>query len=330
MTGYSSRARIPLTGVFSGSLPGSWGRLLTDRIIQRNGGSPREYGPLERLSLVGSTGAGALSYKPDMRSEEKAELTDLNRISDACRQVLRQDGTDPDCLQELFGLGGSSGGSRPKILASVNGEDWIIKFPSLRDPPDIGEEEYAYSICARRWGIEVPETRPFPSGKCGGFFGVRRFDRERAPDGTVRRIHSVTVSGLLETSHRLPCLDYDTLMRLVRAMTGSHREIMEMYRRMCFNVFAHNRDDHSDNFSFLYDETAHAWRLSPAYDLTWSSSVLGEHATLVHGSGSDPGMKDVLAAAAEAGISRRKAQEIAEEIHEIAEEDLGLYLRRKQ
>lgn len=113
-------------------------------------------------------------------------------------------------------------------------------------------------------------------------------------------------------------------------MTGSHREVMEMYRRMCFNVFAHNRDDHSDNFSFLYDETAHAWRLSPAYDLTWSSSVLGEHATLVHGSGSDPGMKDVLAAAAEAGISRRKAQEIAEEIHEIAEEDLGLYLRRKQ
>lgn len=129
MTGYSSRARIPLTGVFSGSLPGSWGRLLTDRIIQRNGGSPREYGPLERLSLVGSTGAGALSYKPDMRPEEKAELTDLNRISDACRQVLRQDGTDPDCLQELFGLGGSSGAQGPKSWPQSMGRTGSSSFP---------------------------------------------------------------------------------------------------------------------------------------------------------------------------------------------------------
>ncbi len=162
-----------LFGVFRGSLPGSWGHLLTDRIILKRGGSPAEYGPLERLSLIGSSGMGALSYEPDLRPEAKAEPPDPDRTSEACRQVLRQDGTAPDCLQELFDLGGSSGGSRPKILASVNGEDWIIKFPSLRDPPDIGEEEYAYSICARRCGIEVPETRPFPSGKCGGFFGVR-------------------------------------------------------------------------------------------------------------------------------------------------------------
>ena len=326
MTGYSSRARIPLTGVFSGSLPGSWGRLLTDRIIQRNGGSPREYGPLERLSLVGSTGAGALSYKPDMRPEEKAELTDLNRISDACRQVLRQDGTDPDCLQELFGLGGSSGGSRPKILASVNGEDWIIKFPSLRDPPDIGEEEYAYSICARRCGIEVPETRPFPSGKCGGFFGVRRFDRERAPDGTVRRIHSVTVSGLLETSHRLPCLDYDTLMRLVRAMTGSHREVMEMYRRMCFNVFAHNRDDHSKNFTFLYEENTQRWRLSPAYDLTYSTTYYGEHTTSVDGNGQNPGKKELLSVGLQAGLSQQFCMNAIQQIQSTVSEMLQSYL----
>lgn len=319
-----------LFGVFSGSLPGSWGRLLTDLVIRENGGEPQAYGPLERLAIVGSSGMGALTYEPDMHHEIKTELPDLDRISDACRQVQEQPDSAPSGLEDLFALGGSSGGSRPKILTEINGEDWIIKFPSLMDPPDIGEEEYAYSICARRCGIEVPETRLFPSGKCGGFFGVRRYDRERAPDGTVRRIHCVTVSGLLEASHNLPCLDYDALLRLVRAMTGSHEEVIKMYRRMCFNVFAHNRDDHSDNFSFLYDAKARAWMLAPAYDLTWSNSVCGEHATLVHGNGMNPGMKDVMAVAAEAGISRRKALEIAEEIREITEEDLGVYLRRKR
>lgn len=320
-----------LFGVFSGSLPGSWGRLLTDLVIRENGGEPQAYGPLERLAIVGSSGLGALTYEPDLHPEAKPELTAPDRISDACRQVLQHDDpadiTDPG---SLFALGGSSGGSRPKILTEISGEDWIIKFPSLIDPPDLGEEEHAYSLCARRCGIEVPETRLFPSGKCGSFFGVRRFDREKAPDGTVRRIHCVTVSGLLETSHSFPCLDYDALLRLVRAMTGSHEEVIKMYRRMCFNVFAHNRDDHSDNFSFLYDAKARAWMLAPAYDLTWSSSVCGEHATLVHGNGMNPGMKDVMAVAAEAGISRRKALEIAEEIREITEEDLGVYLRRKR
>ena len=51
---------------------------------------------------------------------------------------------------------------------------------------------------------------------------------------------------------------------------------------------------------------------------------------MVHGNGKNPGMKDVMSVAAEAGISRRKALEIAEEIREITEEDLGFYLRRKR
>ena len=45
-----------------------------------------------------------------------------------------------------------------------------------------------------------------------------------------------------------------------------------MYRRMCFNVYAHNRDDHAKNFSFLYEEEKKCWRLSPAYDLTYSTT----------------------------------------------------------
>ena len=55
--------------------------------------------------------------------------------------------------------------------------------------------------------------------------------------------------------------------------------LLQLFRLMCLNVFAHNREDHSKNFSFLYDDTKKEWCLSPAYDLTYSFSFNGEHAT---------------------------------------------------
>ena len=67
-----------------------------------------------------------------------------------------------------------------------------------------------------------------------------------------------------------------------------------MFRRMCFNVFAHNRDDHSKNFTYLYDEEKDSWRLSPAYDLTYSSTYYGEHTTTVDGNGRNPGRKEIF------------------------------------
>ena len=96
---------------------------------------------------------------------------------------------------------------------------------------------------------------------------------------------------------------------------------------MCFNVFAHNRDDHSKNFSYLYLEEEERFVLSPAYDLTYSYSLGGEHATTVHGNGTNPGMDDILAVADSTGIDRRKAKQIAENIHECVNEHLSIYLR---
>ena len=66
----------------------------------------------------------------------------------------------------------------------------------------------------------------------------------------------------------------------------------EMFRRMCFNVFAHNRDDHSKNFTYLYDDEKDRWSLSPAYDLTYSNTYYGEHTTTVDGNGRNPGRKE--------------------------------------
>ena len=61
-----------------------------------------------------------------------------------------------------------------------------------------------------------------------------------------------------------------------------------------FNVFAHNRDDHSKNFTYLYNEQEERWMLSPAYDLTYRLFNWGEHATTVHGNGKIPGWKIFL------------------------------------
>ena len=75
-------------------------------------------------------------------------------------------------------------------------------------------------------------------------------------------------AAILETSHRIPNLDYDILMKLTLQLTKSMEECEKLYRLMCFNVFAHNRDDHSKNFSYIYRDEEKRWILSPAYDLT--------------------------------------------------------------
>lgn len=117
-----------------------------------------------------------------------------------------------------------------------------------------------------------------------------RFDRMEK-----KRIHMISASGLLETTHRIPNLDYHILMQLTLQLTKNYAELEKLFRLMCFNVFAHNRDDHSKNFSYLYQNGQ--WVLSPAYDLTYSNSIGGEHATTVNGNGNDPGMDDLLAVA---------------------------------
>ena len=91
---------------------------------------------------------------------------------------------------------------------------------------------------------------------------------------------------------------------------------------MCFNVFAHNRDDHSKNFSFLYDNGK--WSLSPAYDLTYSNSIGGEHATTIAGNGLNPSMEELLSVAKQIGINEKWAKNTAQEIRETVYNELKI------
>lgn len=310
-----------LFGVFSDSLPDGWGRLLTDRLMRKRGIDPFSVGNLDRLAIVGDSGMGALTYRPAIHLLTTDERKSLDEVALECENVLKTESVEH--LDYLFANGGSSGGARPKILTNVDGEEWIVKFPSSHDPKDIGKQEYDYAMCAKACGIEVEEVRLFPSERTSGYFGTRRFDRDCKNKNEKR--HMISAAGLLETSHRIPNLDYNLLMRLTLQLTESMEECEKLYRLTCFNVFAHNRDDHSKNFSFLYKEDGKRWILAPAYDLTYSNSIGGEHATTVNGNGFDPGLEDLLAVAKNIGIRSNTAQKIAADIRECVSDMLAEY-----
>lgn len=314
-----------LFGVFADSLPDGWGRLLVDRMLRENKIDPLGLNPLQRLAIVGENGMGALSYKPVYELKARNSLLDYDMLAEACANILADKPSED--LDELFRLGGSSGGARPKIMTEINGEAWIVKFPSSFDKKDIGQEEFLYNQTARKCGVRVAEHALLASKQCAGYFASKRFDRKQYADGSNCRIHMISVSGLLETSHRIPNLDYNVLMQLTGYLTRSNEALEQLYRLMCFNVFAHNRDDHSKNFSFLYDEASKKWCLAPAYDLTYSSSLGGEHATTVNGNGRNPGVKDLLEVAKNASINQRVAKNIMEEVHDVVNAELSEIVR---
>ncbi len=298
-----------LFGVFNDSLPDGWGKLLVDRLFLKNKINPAEIDNLNRLAVVQESGMGALTYKPEHKFETENNISDFDILAQECSKILESQNSDN--LDELFYVGGSSGGARPKILTSIDNEDWIIKFPSSTDPKNIGEKEYQYSLCAKDCGINMTETKLFPSKICSGYFGIKRFDRKNG-----KKVHMVSASGLLETSHRFPNLDYNLLMKLTLELTRNYEDIEQLFRLMCFNVFAHNRDDHSKNFSYLYDDNKKEWHLSPAYDLTYSSSFNREHATKINGEEKNPSLDDILAVAKNIGLNEKSAKDIALDIQE--------------
>lgn len=309
-----------LFGVFADSLPDNWGRLLLNRLLRSHKQNPDDLTVLDRLAIVGRSGMGGLTYQPEREFTKQEEDLDLDELAEECRKILNTEYSDK--LDELYGLGGTSGGARPKIMTTINGESWIIKFPAHVDGEDAGKMEYDYSICARECGITMSETRLFPSEKCKGYFGIKRFDREKG-----KKIHMLTAAALLELDFEQPSLDYHGLMKLTKILTDDNEEDLEnMFRRMCFNVFSHNRDDHSKNFTYLYNEEKDEWRLSPAYDLTYSNTYYGEHTTAVDGNGRNPGEKEILAVGTRAGLKKDKCMTTMKMIKKNVREMLGDYL----
>jgi serine/threonine-protein kinase HipA len=313
-----------LFGVFFDSLPDGWGRLLLDRTLTARGISLANITPLDRLAYVGNQGMGALRYKPEISVENLAEFRiELDEIAKATQQIIA--GAATEVLDELFKLGGSSGGARPKILVGYNPttqhiinvtntlpigyEHWLIKFPTSSDSRDIANIEYAYYKMAIDAGIEMSQCQLFKGQSGNVYFGTKRFDRQGN-----NRLHLHSAAGIMHDNFRLSALDYGHLMDCAFQLERDIKAYEKVLRLAAFNVFANNRDDHSKNVSFLMDATG-KWRLAPAYDLTFSYSGHGMHSTMVAGESANPTREHLMKLATYFKI--KNAHQIIDEVESV-------------
>jgi len=314
----------PLPGLFDDSLPDGWGMILMDRHFRSLGRSPAEITPLDRLSWLGTGTMGALTYHPPAEREDlDSDVLDLHDLARQSQAVLA--GSAGDVLPQLLRAGGSPAGARPKVLVGfdpvsggvISGQDdlpggfehWIVEFAAKADGPDVGAIEYAYALMAAAAGIDMPPTRLFETGQGERFFGAKRFDRQGN-----RRFHVHTFGNLIQSNFRIPSADYADLLKATSVLTRNQQDVQRAFRRMVFNVLAHNRDDHVKNFAFLLDDASGDWSLSPAYDLFPTPGPGGEHTMTIAGEGKNPTRSHILRLAEQAGVPKRRVTAILDEV----------------
>lgn len=315
--------QMRLPGLISDSLPDGWGLLLMDKIFRKKGTSLSQVSPLDRLSFLGSRAMGAFVYEPHTDEELTSQELKLLEIAKEVQKIIH--GQASEALPELALMGGSPQGARPKVLVNYDpkkkiissdvaiGDPWIIKFQAEGEHKEICALEQVYAELAKKSGLVMAETQYFDLGKGLSAFGSRRFDREK---GMKIPIH--TLSGVLNADFRIPSSsDYLSLLKLTRLMTHSEAEVVRAFQQCVFNVVFNNRDDHSKNFSFRLEKNRR-WKLSPAYDLTFNRGPGGEHQMDIMGEGRNPGREHLLALAKEAGIDKKKCEQIIERVLEVS------------
>ncbi len=186
--------------------------------------------------------------------------------------------------------------------------EWLIKFPSSTDSLEIANIEFAYHKMALRAGVEMSDCQLF-FGKSGRtYFGSNRFDRKEG-----KRLHMHTAAGLMHDNFRTSSIDYGHLMDCAFRLEKHVSAYEKVFRLAAFNVYAHNRDDHSKNFSFLMNGKGE-WKFASAYDLTFSTSGFGFHSTTVAGESKHPGQNDLMKLANHFGL--KNAPHVIEEVRD--------------
>ena len=333
-----------LPGMLSDSLPDKFGSAVLDAWLLSQGRTIGDLSAIDRLCYQGSRGMGALEYKPVKgNADDSCERIRVDALAALAADILkfRESGRAallPGMKEygSILKVGASAGGARAKAVIGWNestGEVrsgqvalpvgfgyWIMKFDGLAgngdkdvsDSKGYGRIEYAYSLMAKAAGIEMSECRLWE----GTHFMTRRFDRTSGGD----KIHMQTLGGLAHLDFNLPReYSYEQAFRVTREVVGDVRAEKELFRRMVFNVLAWNCDDHVKNISYLMD-SAGEWRLSPAYDLTYSynpkSRWVSGHQMSVSGKFTDISRDDMIASSRVAGIAVAEANEIIDEVHE--------------
>lgn len=313
-----------LPGLIADALPDGWGLLLMDKQFRRAGRKPASISALDRLAFIGDRAMGALVFGPADDGDIKPENLSLLVLAKEIKHVVA--GEKSDALEQLALIGGSPHGARPKALVNYSpgagivstvstaaGIPWMVKFPAQHEHKEVCAIEDLYARLASECGIGMPRTRYFDISPSLAAFGIERFDRV---NGMRVPIH--TLAGLLHVNFRIPSVDYTTFLRATRFLTKDEREVRKAYLRCVFNVVMHNRDDHAKNVSFCLARDRQ-WKLSPGYDLTFSSGPGSEHQMDICGEGRNPGKAHLLRLAREAEVDMDYASDAITTVVAVAE-----------
>jgi serine/threonine-protein kinase HipA len=276
-----------LPPIFADSLPDMFGNIVFKAWLEHSNRDDGKITALEQLAYVSDRGMGALTYQPK-KEIPVSDTIDLNEIVDVTKQVLEvkrntvANKLNHAALLNIFKIGTSAGGARPKILISEDKVDgkifpgdldhssdhwhYIVKL-NLEDEEYSREVvEYSYYLTARFCGIDMMDSKLIDNKH----FATQRFDRVNG-----QKKHVLTASGMTGWDYKDPAKSsYENLFDLALFLKIPHAEIEEIFRRMIFNIVFANHDDHFKNHSFVYDASNDRWHLSPAYDLTYSLNPL--------------------------------------------------------
>jgi serine/threonine-protein kinase HipA len=242
---------------------------------------------LDQLMYVGKRGMGALEFEPNIENLPESDIH-LNEIIEVVNQILElksstsENKLNSQALLNIYKIGTSAGGARPKILISehkITGKiipgdinysndyhHYLVKI-NIDEGLGYSKEkiEYAYYELAKMVGIQISDSKLIDDKH----FATTRFDRVNG-----NKIHTLTACGMTGWDYKkAEDSSYENLFKLSIDLQIPMSDINELFLRMVFNVVFANIDDHLKNHSFIYNEESDTWRLSPAYDITYSLNL---------------------------------------------------------
>lgn len=277
-----------LPPMIADSLPDHFGNIVFKEWLEASQKDFVNISPLEQLTYVGKRGMGALEFAPAKEISSDVSI-DVEEITEVVKKVLdvktsvEQKGLSDISLLNIFKIGTSAGGARPKILVSEHKKTGVLKTGDLEYSEEYNhyliklsvnaEEgysnekvEYVYYEIAQSLGIVMMPSKLIDDKH----FATLRFDRQKG-----EKQHILTASGMTGWDFKKPeHSSYENLFKLAVHLKLPHKDIEQLFRRMVFNIMFFNIDDHLKNFSFIYNKEKDRWNLAPAYDLTYPLDAL--------------------------------------------------------
>lgn len=266
-------------GLFADASPDRWGRVLMNKreriLAGKEGRKPSKlYDSDYLLGVYDEARMGGIRFKMDplgpFLSDDKETAAPpwatLRTLEEASRNFESDEtGLSEKWLNQLIKPGSSLGGARPKAtVTDTKGQLWIAKFPSKNDENDTGAWEMVAHDLAALCGLNVPEAKLEKFSSLGSTFLIKRFDRKNK-----KRVHFAAAMTLLGKTDGASAADGSSYLDIAAFIKSygaqPKKDLLELWKRIVFNMAITNTDDHLRNHAFIL--TTNGWALSPLYDV---------------------------------------------------------------